>query len=67
MDVQVLDGKNGEKLVFAGTGEALVMENGAFSVFVTNGDPDLQHKNLQLDVKNGNAAPMELDSRTLKG
>ncbi|MDO6547975.1 flagellar hook-associated protein FlgK [Pseudoalteromonas carrageenovora] len=67
VDVETLDGPNGEKLVFMGTGESLVMENGTFNLFSLSGDPDPNFKELTLDVNGGKAVPLEIDSSKLKG
>lgn len=67
IDLETLDGPSGEKLVFMGSGEAVVMQNGAFNLFSTNGDPDASFKNLRLDVTGGNAVPLEIDATKLKG
>lgn len=67
IDLETLDGPSGEKLVFMGSGEAVVMQNGAFNLFSTNGDPDASFKNLRLDVTGGNAVPLAIDATKLKG
>ncbi|KPV97339.1 Flagellar hook-associated protein 1 [Pseudoalteromonas sp. P1-9] len=67
IDVETLDGPNGEKLVFMGTGEAVVMENGAFNLFSLSGDPDPNFKDLKLDVDSGKAIPLEVNTSVLKG
>lgn len=67
IDIETLDGPNGEKLVFMGTGEAVVMENGAFNLFSLSGDPDPNFKDLKLDVNGGNAIPIEVNTSLLKG
>ncbi len=67
MNIETLDGQNGEKLVFMGTGEALVMENGTFNLFSLRGDPDPNLKELRLDVTRGDAISLEVDASLLKG
>ena len=67
IDIETLDGPNGQKLVFMGTGEAVVMENGAFNLFSLSGDPDPNFKELKLDVDSGKAIPVELNTSVLKG
>ncbi|MEH6393579.1 flagellar hook-associated protein FlgK [Pseudoalteromonas sp.] len=67
IDVETLDGPNGEKLVFMGTGESLVMQDGAFNLFSMTGDPDPNFKELRLDVNGGKAVPLEVDASKLKG
>ncbi|MBQ4846307.1 flagellar hook-associated protein FlgK [Pseudoalteromonas sp. MMG005] len=67
VDIETLDGPNGEKLVFLGSGQALVMENGTFNAFSLAGDPDPNVRDLKLDVKDGQAVALEVNSSTLKG
>jgi flagellar hook-associated protein 1 len=67
IDVETLDGPHGEKLVFMGSGEAVVMQNGAFNLFSMRGDPDPNFKELRLDVNGGKAVPLEVDASKLKG
>jgi flagellar hook-associated protein 1 FlgK len=67
IDIETLDGPHGEKLVFMGTGEAVVMQNGSFNVFSMRGDPDPNFKELRLDVNGGKAVPLEVDTSKLKG
>ncbi|MEH6729104.1 MAG: flagellar hook-associated protein FlgK [Pseudoalteromonas distincta] len=67
IDIETLDGPNGEKLVFMGTGEAVVMQNGAFNLFSMTGDPDPNFKEFTLDVNGGKAVPLEVDASKLKG
>ncbi|MFC3031847.1 flagellar hook-associated protein FlgK [Pseudoalteromonas fenneropenaei] len=67
VDIETLDGSNGQKLVFLGTGQSLVMEEGAFNLFSTNGDPDPNFKELTLDVSGAQAVALELNPANLKG
>ncbi|MCQ8884844.1 flagellar hook-associated protein FlgK [Pseudoalteromonas agarivorans] len=67
VDIETLDGPNGEKLVFMGSGESLVMENSTFNLFSLSGDPDPNFKELTLDVNGGKAVPLEIDATKLKG
>ncbi|MBB1333018.1 flagellar biosynthesis protein FlgK [Pseudoalteromonas sp. SR44-5] len=67
IDVETLDGPNGEKLVFMGTGESLVMQDGAFNLFSMAGDPDPNFKELHLDIDGGKAVPLDVDVTKLKG
>jgi len=67
IDIETLDGPNGEKLVFMGTGEAVVMQNGSFNLFSMRGNPDPNFKELRLDVNGGKAVPLEVDVSKLKG
>ncbi|GAB0112358.1 flagellar hook-associated protein FlgK [Pseudoalteromonas distincta] len=67
IDIETLDGPNGEKLVFMGTGESVVMQDGSFNLFSIKGDPDPNLKTFQLDVDNGKAISLEIDTNKLKG
>ncbi|TMO23972.1 flagellar hook-associated protein FlgK [Pseudoalteromonas sp. S4741] len=67
IDIETLDGPNGSKQIYMGTGEALVMENGTFNLFSLTGDPDPNFKELHLDVNGGKAVPLEVDTSKLKG
>jgi flagellar hook-associated protein 1 FlgK len=67
IDIETLDGPHGEKLVFMGTGEAVVMQNGAFNLFSMRGDPDPNFKELRLDTNDGKAVSLEVDTSKLKG
>ncbi|BBN81073.1 flagellar hook protein FlgK [Pseudoalteromonas sp. A25] len=67
VDIETIDGPNGEKLVFLGSGQSLVMENGTFNTLSLNGDPDPEVKDLKLDVSSGSAVALDVDISTLKG
>ncbi|WP_125783365.1 flagellar hook-associated protein FlgK [Pseudoalteromonas rubra] len=67
VDIETLDGANGSKQVFLGSGQSLVMENGTFNLFSLAGDPDPNHKALKLDVRVGQATALDVDLNTLKG
>ncbi|MBB1384254.1 MULTISPECIES: flagellar hook-associated protein FlgK [unclassified Pseudoalteromonas] len=67
IDIETLDGPNGEKQVFMGTGEAVVMQNGSFNLFSISSDPDADFKELRLEVNGGKAVPIEVDASKLKG
>ncbi|CAH9065891.1 hypothetical protein PSECIP111951_03487 [Pseudoalteromonas holothuriae] len=67
VDIETIDGPNGEKMVFLGSGQSLVMENGTFNTLALNGDPDPEVKELKLDVANGNAVALDVDIANLKG
>ena len=67
IDIETLDGPNGEKQVFMGSGEAVVMQNGSFNLFSISGDPDANFKELRLDVNGGQAVPLDIDPTKLKG
>ena len=67
VNIETADGPNGEKLVFMGTGEALVMENGSFNVFTMQADPNPKQLELKLATQDGKAIELEVDSSTLKG
>lgn len=67
IDVETLNGNNGEKQVYLGSGQALVMESGTFNLFSFTGDPDPSFRELHLDVNGGKAVPLEVDVSKLKG
>lgn len=67
IDIETLDGPNGEKLVFMGTGESIVMQDGSFNLFSIKGDPDPNLKTFELDVNGGKAVSLEIDTDKLKG
>ncbi|CCQ09765.1 Flagellar hook-associated protein FlgK [Pseudoalteromonas luteoviolacea B = ATCC 29581] len=67
VDIETLDGNNGEKLVFLGSGQSLVMKEGAFNLFAIDGDPDPNFSELKLDVTSGKAVALDVSSATLKG
>lgn len=48
VQIKVMDGGNNEKLVFLGTGQSLVVENGEFGILSMRGNPDPNVKTLQL-------------------
>ncbi len=61
VEINTLDGKDGEKLVFLNTGQALVLKQGDFNLVTLNGDPDPLRKELQLNLSTNNnlVVPME--------
>ncbi|MDK2598406.1 flagellar hook-associated protein FlgK [Pseudoalteromonas obscura] len=67
VDIETLDGSNGEKLVFLGSGQSVVMENGSFNLFSLDGDPDPSKKELKLDVTDGTAVALDVDQTKLQG
>ncbi|KID57734.1 flagellar hook protein FlgK [Pseudoalteromonas luteoviolacea] len=67
VDIETLDGSNGEKLVFLGSGQSVVMENGTFNLFSLDGDPDPNKKELKLDITEGAAIALEVDQTKLQG
>jgi flagellar hook-associated protein 1 FlgK len=67
VDIETLDGPNGEKLVFLGSGQSLVMQNGTFNTFAMDGDPDPNIKELTLDSPDGKAVQLDVNVSTLKG
>ncbi|MDI4653733.1 MULTISPECIES: flagellar hook-associated protein FlgK [Pseudoalteromonas] len=67
IDIETVDGPNGSKQVYMGTGQALVMQDGAFNLFSLTGDPDPNFKELHLDTNDGKAISLELDTDKLKG
>ncbi|ALO41420.1 flagellar hook-associated protein FlgK [Pseudoalteromonas phenolica] len=67
VDIETLDGPNGEKLVFLGSGQSLVMENGTFNTFDMDGDPDPNIKELKLDSPDGKAIELDVNISSLRG
>jgi flagellar hook-associated protein 1 FlgK len=67
VDIETLDGPNGEKLIFLGSGQSLVMENGTFNTFDMDGDPDPNIKELKLDSPDGKAIALDVNISTLRG
>lgn len=67
IDIDTMDGDNGETLVFMTTGQAVVMQDGAFNTFSVTGDPDPNYKEFHLDTDDGKAISLELDTSKLKG
>ncbi|URQ91345.1 flagellar hook-associated protein FlgK [Pseudoalteromonas sp. SCSIO 43101] len=67
IDIETVDGPNGSKQVYMGTGQALVIQDGAFNLFSLTGDPDPNFKELHLDTNDGKAISLELDTDKLKG
>ncbi|WP_337841127.1 flagellar hook-associated protein FlgK [Rheinheimera sp.] len=67
MDIQVLDAANGEKQIFMGTGQSLVMEDGKFNLFNIAGDPDPQRQTLQLQVNGKNTIVASVDENDIGG
>ncbi len=51
MEIQTLDAANGEKLVFMGSGQALVEERGEFNLLSLRGDPDPNDRNIELTLQ----------------
>lgn len=50
IEINTLDGRQGEKLVFLNTGQSLVLKDGDFNLLSVNGDPDPNRKDLQLNL-----------------
>jgi len=67
IDIDTMNGDNGETLVFMTTGQAVVMQDGAFNTFSVTGDPDPNYKEFHLDTDDGKAISLELDTSKLKG
>lgn len=67
VDIHVLDAQNGEKQVFLGTGQSLVLENGKFNLFNVSGDPDPNRHVLQLRVDNNKNIRLGVDEEALGG
>jgi flagellar hook-associated protein 1 FlgK len=67
MEITTLDAKNGEKLVFLATGQALVLEQGKFNMLSAEGDPDIDRKVVKLQLDFNSNVVMDVDSDSLGG
>ena len=63
VEINTIDGKNGEKLVFLTTGQSLVLKEGDFNLVSLNGDPDPNRKDLQLNLSSNSnlTVPVEAE------
>jgi flagellar hook-associated protein 1 FlgK len=63
VEINTIDGSNGEKLVFLGSGQSLVLKEGDFNLLTLNGDPDPNRKDLQLSLSSNSSltVPMEAE------
>lgn len=67
MDIKVLDAANGEKLVFTGTGQALVMEGNDFNLIGLRGNPDTTRLELQVEWQGSVTINRDVNVKELGG
>lgn len=67
MEIQTLDAASGEKLIFMGSGQALVVERGEFNLLSLRGDPDPSDRNIQLTLKSNSNISLELSAQGVGG
>ena len=67
VEINTLDGKNGEKLVFLNSGQSLVLKEGDFNLLAINGDPDPNRKDLQLSLSSNSNLTVPMDANKVGG
>lgn len=67
LEIQTLDAASGEKLVFMGSGQALVVERGEFNLLSLRGDPDPNDRTIELTLKSNNNVKVELSAQGIGG
>jgi len=67
LEIQTLDSASGEKLVFMGSGQALVVERGEFNLLSLRGDPDPNDRNIELTLKSNKNVKVELSAQGIGG
>ena len=67
LEIQTLDSASGEKLVFMGSGQALVVERGEFNLLSLRGEPDPMDRNLRLTLNSNAAVTVELSAQGVGG
>ncbi len=67
MDITTLESGNGEQMVFLASGQALVLQDGKFNMLGTKGDPDINRKEVQLQLDFNTAVMDSIDSLKLGG
>lgn len=67
MEIQTLDAANGEKLVFMGSGQALVEERGEFNLLSLRGDPDPNDRNIELTLQSNSNVKVMLNAQGVGG
>jgi len=67
VDIHVLDADNGEKQVFLGSGQSLIVENGKFNLFNVSGNPDPNRKTLQLKLSTNQNIVINVSETQLGG
>ncbi|MGP9801466.1 flagellar hook-associated protein FlgK [Rheinheimera sp. NSM] len=67
VEIRTLDADNGEKLVFLGTGQSLVVERGQFNLVTLRGDPDPSQRDLKLQLSGRTTVERDIDIEALGG
>jgi flagellar hook-associated protein 1 FlgK len=67
VEIRTLDADNGEKLVFLGTGQSLVVERGQFNLMTLRGDPDPAERDLKLQLSARTSVERDIDIEALGG
>jgi flagellar hook-associated protein 1 FlgK len=67
IEINTLDGANGEKLVFLNTGQSLVLKEGDFNLLAMNGDPDPNRKDLQLSLSTNSSLTIGVEAEKVGG
>ena len=67
VEIRTLDADNGEKLVFLGTGQSLVVERGQFNLVTLRGDPDPSKRDLKLQLSARTSVERDIDIEALGG
>jgi flagellar hook-associated protein 1 FlgK len=67
VEIRTLDADNGEKLVFLGTGQSLVVERGQFNLVALRGDPDPSQRDLKLQLAGNTSVERDIDIEALGG
>ncbi|MDP4944807.1 MAG: flagellar hook-associated protein FlgK [Alishewanella sp.] len=67
VDIQTVDAKSGEKLVFMGTGQSLVVERGQFNLLSMRGDPDPNDREILLTLRENADAKVALSAQGIGG
>lgn len=67
MEIQTLDANSGEKLVFMGSGQALVVENGEFSLLSLRGEPDPNDRDIRLTLQGNSAVTQQVSAEGVGG
>lgn len=67
VEIRTLDADNGEKLVFLGTGQSLVVERGQFNLMAMRGDPDPSQRELKLQLSARTSVERDIDIEAVGG
>lgn len=67
VEIQTIDGAQGEKLVFLNTGQSLVLKQGDFNMITLSGDPDPLRKELRLNLSTNTNLTVPLEAEKVGG